>query len=778
MSSVDPYSDSLAFEQIRARLDDVRRYQHRPTVGLVLSGGGAKGAATVGALRYLEEIGLPVDFVCGTSIGGLVGGLYSLGYKVDEMEKLFTSQDWSVMLSDNVESRFVPYATKMRDAKYALTIPFQSVKDIFRGSKEDKAAKKLAKKQKDIYTKKASIASTMPAGLSFGYNVDNLFSSLTVGYQDSLNFAELPIPFVCVATELVSSKAKIWTSGSLKKALRSTMSIPALFEPVRVDKMVLVDGGSLDNFPVDIAKAAGVDYIIGIDLSQLKVQYEDVNNIIDIVNQFIDLPNANSFNKNIKLPDILIKPSIPEFNMMSFSREAVDTMMIRGYTAAKLQKDKLEEILGKVKEEPWKAGTRVLNFADKDVKIADLDFEGVDYAEIRILSRMIPFKSGDTVSKAEIEETLSKLQGTGSFSSVSYSLMGEDEPYRLVIHCRPAPTSRFGLGLRIDTEEWAALLLNVGINTNKLRGSKFDVNAKVGINLWATVHYALDLSWMPTINIDASVARYKFDLSSAGDKLQYAASYWSHEEKLYFTDIRWSKLNFKLGIRNRFNEVDGKTALGQLITSSSSSRSLRGDYLGVFASINYYSFDNYYYPTRGINFLLKGGYDFHKFKDNSFNPITNVDADFRAVIPCGARVAIIPELHLRNTIQRDSKDPRTEDMSILHTNFIGGQIAGRYTDRQVQFFGLKNMIIAGQYLASASLELRYNPFRKFYISGLAGIENSNDRFNKMVSDYFKGNCYAFGMEAAYNFLVGPLKFNLHWSNQFKWGAYASIGFDF
>ena len=245
VESVGSEADSVAIREIRARMDKVKK--HRPAVALVLSGGGAKGAAEVGALKYLESIGMPVDLVVGTSIGGLLGGLYSIGYRSAEMDTLIRGMNWPNMLTDPLPGRYLSYDKRQYDSKYLISVPFYDGGQF----SLDGGKKKVGRK----------IAASLPGGFVQGRNVTNLLSSLTVAWQDTMSFAKLPIPFVCVATDMVSGKAKIWYSGSLVTAMRSTMSIPGLFAPVKTDGMVLVDGGLRDNFPVDIARYLGADIV-------------------------------------------------------------------------------------------------------------------------------------------------------------------------------------------------------------------------------------------------------------------------------------------------------------------------------------------------------------------------------------------------------------------------------------------------------------------------------------------------------------------------------------
>lgn len=767
MDSADPHTDSLFLRQMRSEMARIRSTQHRPTVGLVLSGGGAKGAAQVGALMFLEEMGIPVDLICGTSIGGLVGGMYALGYSAADMKEIFETQDWDIMLTDIIDPSYIPYTTKMYNTRYLLTIPFLTAEDVFETGRSDR---------------RKSFSNSLPSGIANGFNVNNLISSLTVGYQDSLSFKNFPTPFMCVASDMISCKAKNWGSGYLNTALRSTMSIPGLFNPVRTSGMVLVDGGTRNNFPTDVAKAMGADYIIGIELSDSKPGYDEVNNIGDIVWQFFTMLSNDAYDKNVNIPDVFIKPDLEGYNMLSFSREAVDTMITRGYEAAKARKAEILQLKRKIGNHGGRSThEKATDLSKERVRIGSISFDGLTDAESRMMYKLLDFSPGDTVGKKDMDHIMSKLHATGAFSAVTYSLLGTEEPYSLVFHCVTSPTNNIGIGFRLDSEEWASLLIYLGLNDNSLMGSRFGLTAKLGQNLKADLHYALDLPWMPTINLDASISRYKGNLGTPGDDQRFDVTYWTHKEMLYLTDVRWTRINFKAGIRNQYVNLNENSYLASEIVRGFSKDALRGDYVGAFASGNYYTFDNYYYPSSGSNLAFICNYDFAKAGVPSFSPVVTLGLDFKKVFPIRDKFAILPDLHLRNVINTGEKAASDghmyKDLSVLHTNFIGGAIGGRYTENQVPFFGVNNVLTADEYLCSASIEFRYNPVKKFFLSGMAGLFESGDNIGSLVTD-FNPDCWAVGLEAAYDFIGGPVKLNLHWSNLLKWGLYVSVGFDF
>lgn len=253
LASATPEIDSAAFAKVRARMDSIRQY--RPTVGLVLAGGGARGLAHLGVIKYMEELGIPVDIVTGTSMGGLVGGLYALGYKHDQLDSLVRDIQWPIMMSDDVPNDYVDYKIKKYRDRYIIRIPFHyDDEDVSERLMKEKMLDKMAEESSRTTAAVAQEAANkiglgMPDGFLYGLNVRNMLSSVSVGYQDSISFADMPIPYACVATDMYTMTPKYWTSGDLTTALRSTMAIPFYFRPVRENGEILLDGGMRNNFP-------------------------------------------------------------------------------------------------------------------------------------------------------------------------------------------------------------------------------------------------------------------------------------------------------------------------------------------------------------------------------------------------------------------------------------------------------------------------------------------------------------------------------------------------
>jgi NTE family protein len=290
----------------------------RPRIGLVLGGGGAKGAAEVGALKVIEEAGIPIDCIAGTSIGSIVGGLYAVGYRADALDSLFCSQEWLSLLADRADRFKDKILTEEEGVTYIFGIPVSRV-----GSKH---ANPLF-------------------GAVKGDNIIELFQKLTQT-GDSINFNELPIPFRCVAADLKEGCDVVLDCGSLPIAMRASMAIPGVFKPVRRGKRVLFDGGLYNNLPADVVKAMGADIIIAIDLTQEKEKPRSFSlkeswGIGGLADWVISRPDIKRYEQNCKLVDVYICPALGKYGVTSFSRESIGQMIRLGEEAARSKWDEL-----------------------------------------------------------------------------------------------------------------------------------------------------------------------------------------------------------------------------------------------------------------------------------------------------------------------------------------------------------------------------------------------------------------------------------------------------
>lgn len=776
MPSVDPKADSAAIAHVRARMDSIR--QHRPTVAVILGGGGARGMAHIGMLKYMEQLGIPVDLVGGTSMGGLVAGLYSLGYDAQYLDSLVRSIDWTVMMSDKVPDSYQSYRRRKNNERFALTIPFhyEAEDAISRLNRE----MDLEKVVHDVETTSADVATEvmtqvgmgLPDGYLFGYNVRNTLSSVSVGYQDSLSFERLPIPFFCVATDMYSMSEKNWTSGLLVDAMRSTMAIPFYFRPVRTQGMVLSDGGTRNNFPVDVAKAMGADIVIGSEMP-VDRKITELGSAASLLMQNITMMSSDAARINRLRTDILLQHELPGYTMLSFDKESIANIIRMGYELAEEYKDDFEEVARKVGAQPRKLNNaRAIDLGKEKIMIGAIGVEGITPEERRLLlgSRFMP--KGGLYGRQEIEALLSYLYGTRAFESVTYRICGAQEPYTLIFDCQKGQTNEFGVGVHIDNDEVVYVSGFLGLGTRKLSGPRLLAEVKIGNN--------------PILNIEGSYKPLN-GLPTVGIGLMNR--YWQENG----TNMSFNELHSRLNLfieDGRF--VWGHTRLGLsadfsplISTMADEGRyfdwMFKNRWYSTFADICLDTFNDGYFPTKGFRVDLHGRYMFRGLREgwgedgeqtmvrmpNYFIGLNSLSAALTS-----GRYTLLPSLYFGYT---------SATMSIVHpthTMAVGGLVGGRYVDYQIPFFGMnRGMRAVYGYVVSPQVNLQYRINHKNYLTARSGLLlNHNESFAGLLRE--PSVDYAFGLDFGRKTVAGPFRIGLAWSERTHFGGYFSFGYDF
>ena len=409
--------------------------KHRKKVGLVLSGGGAKGIAHIGALKIIEEAGIPIDYVVGTSMGSIIGGLYSIGYSPEQMDSMVRKQDWQFLLSDQVRRENQNMAEREADGKYVISVPFSKnvIKDV-------------------------------TGGLIKGQNIANLFSQLTLGYHDSIDFNKLPIPFACVAEDIAKGEEYVFHNGVLSTAMRASMAIPGVFTPVRINNMVLIDGGVTNNYPVNIARQMGADVIIGIDVQSELRPANELNNPASILGQLIDLMGQDNYLKNLDQTNVHIKVNVKGYSAASFSKNAIDSLITRGEEAATNCKDvlfKLKEEIGLPKN--YQPKERKRYNPTTEVMVNRIFFNGLDENDKKWIIKRCNLMENSLNSIEAIEKATSIIRANTSYSGITYKLKHHaDDSYDLHYTLNQKQENRINIGVRFDSEEVASLLTHYG----------------------------------------------------------------------------------------------------------------------------------------------------------------------------------------------------------------------------------------------------------------------------------------------------------------------------
>jgi NTE family protein len=398
----------------------------RPKVCLVLSGGGARGAAHVGVLRVLEELRVPVDCITGTSMGSIVGGAYASGTPLDQMEKTVDSMSTRLLFTELPPREERAVRLKRDDA--TILSPLE-----------------IGVKGGDVL---------LPKGLVSGVQLESVLRGLSKvrGYQ---RFDDLPIPFRAVATDLVTGKAAVLSHGELASAMRASMSVPGAIEPVHLDSSLLVDGGLTDNLPIDVARAMGAEVVIAVNLGTPLMKPEQLNSVLGVTGQMVNIlteQNVRASLASLKPSDILVLPELGDFSAADFDH-LPETIPI-GEAAARKVADRLAAYaVPQAEYDAWQARRQAGVVAALGT-VDEIRFTPQPNVNTEISRAVMKTKPGVPIDQAELDRDMRRIYGTGDFEHVSYQIL--EEPGKRVLAVDAVEKAwgpnylRLGLGLSSD----------------------------------------------------------------------------------------------------------------------------------------------------------------------------------------------------------------------------------------------------------------------------------------------------------------------------------------
>lgn len=775
LPSAHPEADAEAFARVRARMDSIRQY--RPTVALVLGGGGARGLAHLGVIRYMEELGIPVDIVTGTSMGGLVGGLYALGYNAAQLDSLVRAIEWPVMMSDQIPSGYISYRLRKYRERFLIRIPFHyDDEDLEDPSRQDQFLERMADEADpgtaDMLSESIARAGIgMPDGYLYGLNVRNMLSSVSVGYQDSLSFAQLPIPFACVATDLHALAPKYWTSGHLTDALRSTMAIPFYFRAVRQNGEILLDGGMRNNLPVDIAREMGADIIIGSEMT-IRRGLNELNSPVDFLMQTITLLSASALDPALEMLDARVHHELKGYNMLSFDSRSVDDIIRQGYQNALQNKEQFETIAHLVAGKGPASEAVVppaVNLAQRKVRVGEVRFTGLTEDEQHTLFRKVSLPEDGLYDKELVEQVLNNIFGTNAFESVTYHMEGRQEPYTLVFDCQKGQVNDFAVSLRADTDETVAVCAHLGLGTRRLAGPRMTADLKLGTNPSLAVSGMYQFRGvLPAVGI---TARTRLVNTSYGYMSDTHNSLLKAGADLFVEDSQVRRGLMRAGLTAEMTPYEHYLSI-DLMRQGWNWKSY---WLSAFADLKLDTFDDGYFPTRGLRLQLDGryvfkGYSYDVFAEKEVAPYLSVLTGAEGAFSIGEHFTILPSTYLGWMSRRRG------EMNPTHVVAVGGFLYGRYVERQIPFFAVPaGYRHCNPCVAVAQLDLRYRFARKNFVTLRGGLEADNDNWGDLIQ---QDPMLAAGLEYARQTIVGPLRFAVQWNNIYGLSAYASIGFAF
>ncbi len=436
--------------------------QERPKVALVLSGGGARGAAHIGVLRALEKAGVPIDMIVGASYGALVGGLYAVGYSADDVARIVTAIDWGEITDDRPDRRLLNATHKQGSDRSLIAVHLED------------------------------FTPRLPQGIFSGQKIQQILDLLTTPatYRAENDFDRLPIPFRTVATDILTGDTQVFRSGTLSRAIRASIAVPGLFTPVETEHTLLVDGGIANNLPVDVALAEGADFVIAVDCATpLRTHKDEIEDFIDIFDQAISFRIEEKKIENRQLANVLVIPELSHYEIGDF--DAAYELVTLGEQAAQQHLpailDGLHHLSIPVSTADLRTSLLPKLFDLKiwpglplDVVVHDIRFEGIQPSDAEDLRKQLKTPLGELVALHIVDQDVSRLYATGLFETVRYALLREGEHTTLVFTVREISQSELGFGLHYD-QDFQLLALSEFWQRHVMgRGSDFFVRGVLG----------------------------------------------------------------------------------------------------------------------------------------------------------------------------------------------------------------------------------------------------------------------------------------------------------
>ncbi|MGJ8663529.1 MAG: patatin-like phospholipase family protein [Marinicella sp.] len=566
------------------------------TIGLALSGGGARGAAHIGVLKKLDELNILIDYIAGTSMGALVGGLYASGLSPEEIEVIINEMDWGDILSDTANRENRSFRRKRDDDLY------------------------LVKSKARLKNGKVGL----PSGIVVGQKIDFLLRSLTLDVSDLNDFGSLETPFKAVATDIVTGDAVVLESGDLALALRASMSIPAIFTPIEINGQYLVDGGVANNLPIDVVRSMGADIIIAVDISSPLLEREELANVFNITDQLTGIltkKNSQAQIKTLTDKDILIAPDLQGITMMDFER-ATEAMTI-GYQSAQGPLTALTPYSDSTRESAAK--TSLSDSSDKNERLIDnIRIDNNSKVDSNLILANLSVNEGELLDIKKIEKDISLLYGWQLFENIRYDIKRINNESHLIITVDEKKTGisylQFGMKLFDDFSGENDFDLAVAYThpyINDLRGEfraglQIGNEPRLGFELYQPLDKKARYFISPQISyqkqnvllFDANAITSEFDVESVSADLSFG-----------YNIKQWGEL--KSGFR--FIDGQAKIRIGDPNTPK-----LEFENSEAFVSFTYDQLNNLNFPTNGVLFNgeFKKVYDgFGLNTDDSFNQL-------------------------------------------------------------------------------------------------------------------------------------------------------------
>ena len=721
-----------------AQQDDAPK---RKKVGVVLSGGGAKGMAHIGVLKVLERAGIPVDVIAGTSMGSIIGGLYAIGYNANSLDSVVRKQDWSFVITDKEDLRNQSLSDLRKEYTYVFSTGIS-----------------FSKKKK-----------SSEGGIIQGKNLAVLFGQLCTGYTDSLDFSkDLPIPFACVATNIIDNTEVDFHSGRLPQAMRASMAIPAAFAPVRLGDMLLVDGGMKNNYPADLARELGADIIIGVTVQGAPKTADDIKGTFGVLSQIVDVNCKNKLEENLAITDLHMRVNTTGYGTASFSSVAIDTLVRRGEEEAMRHWDELIALKQRIGiDENFRPTIhhplRPKVMTDRQF-VKSYVFENMTPLDERFLRQKFHLNKVDSIDAKLEQQITTSMRVDLFYKTAECRLLPEDDGVHVVFSAGNRRSMQAHIGLRFDTEEYAAVLLGFDMPLKTAVPMNTELTVRLGKRIMArgelTVHPRSFTR--PTINF--TYRRNDVDVYVRGDH-DYSILYNQFQAEVTPFNHDFRHFNLQMGLRWDYLHYSNK-----LESEQSTNITLENKhYFSYRARLTYNSENDWYFPTRGAR--LYAGYSYltdNFVKLDGMGGMNEVCANWRQSFTFGKRFTLQPMVYGRLLFGNV--------VPLVFSNTIGGDWFGHYVEQQMPFAGVGNIECVANHLVAVQLQgqlrIATNNFVLLRVAAAQQAQKLKELFD---------NRTLIGVQAAYYYKTpfGPAGASVGYSNRTKKPYfYLNLGYEF
>ncbi|MGK2864486.1 MAG: patatin-like phospholipase family protein [Chitinophagaceae bacterium] len=721
----------------------------RPKIGVTLSGGSSKGLAHIGILKAIDSAGLKIDFITGTSMGAVIGSLYSIGYSADSIEKIARAVDWDLLLSNQPGLRSLFMEEKSEYDKYDIELPLVNHKfKISTGFLE----------AQELWIR---------------------FSELYFPVYDTKDFSQFNIPFRAIATDVGNGEAVVLKEGEIISAVRSSMAIPSVFTAVEYDDKVLVDGGISRNFPVKDVKEMGADLVIGSTVATGLLPPDKVKNIIQLLLQIAFFREAEDAKQQVPLCDIYIPIDLDKYSMASFGNagEIIKAGIDEGkklYPRFKHLADSLNEIYGKQE-------IKARRLPDvKTVCITALDVTGLQNTTKAFFTNTINFHLNKNYNAVELADMVRQAFGTRYYSRIIYSLERQtDSSFKIVFNVKENPLTFLKAGIHYNRASGIGIIANITSRNFLLPNSRSMAAINIGESFRIRGEHLQYIGRLKNFGLTLKAQFDKFDVITY-DKFKQNGLYNQNNLVLSQRIFHSPTRSFKFGLGHRFEWLHYKPRIASVFEFRG-----RNDFSTVSAFLKYNSLDRNTLPHKGIRIEAELGRVAKQHPKIEFlfngNPPANPDSlkvDSKPYWQTWvyAEGWLPLSQKLTGFIQMQSGINFNYSRQLLNEFIVGGM--SKLFRNQVTFAGLPEGSVYTPAMITAAGGLRTFLFTGAYLTG-----TTNMLFTNFISksEFFQNKDFytGYAITFTYNFALGPLDLSLMYSGQAKkLQSYINLGIPF